>query len=248
VGDASGAILHSTQYAPYGEPFAATGSPQTAFGFTGELTDGNGLVYLRARYYAPGIGVFTALDPVEDGNRYAWVAGNVANRVDPSGMIGDGERWVILQDAEKWLGAAKRINLQPITKLSSEEFAVMVAAKFVTEDATIYSDPFSDGFQREVKSRVGLAAWVDQIRTGDAETSYGPGNIPLLQAKSAAEFWRRISGMSEGEVQCMTLFTNFGTFYYNLKERLNRMGFADDQDPDGMTPSVDQLIIQEMNG
>jgi RHS repeat-associated protein len=60
--------------------------------FTGEQTDANGLVYLRARYYHPELGVFTALDPVEGSmqqpmslNRYGYVAGNVVNRVDPSG-------------------------------------------------------------------------------------------------------------------------------------------------------------------
>jgi hypothetical protein len=31
--------------------------------------------------------VFPSLDPLEDDNRYAWVQGNVINRVDPSGMI-----------------------------------------------------------------------------------------------------------------------------------------------------------------
>jgi hypothetical protein len=29
-------------------PAASTGTPQTPFGFTGELADGNGLLYLRA--------------------------------------------------------------------------------------------------------------------------------------------------------------------------------------------------------
>jgi len=80
-------------YSPYGEPIAATGTNQTSFGFTGEPTDGNGLVYLRARYYAPNLGVFTELDPLEEMehapgnlNRYSWVQGNVVNRVDASGL------------------------------------------------------------------------------------------------------------------------------------------------------------------
>jgi RHS repeat-associated protein len=62
--------------------------------FTGEMVDANDLVYLRARYYVPGLGVFTGLDQVEGDigqimslNRYGYVAGNVVNSVDPSGMI-----------------------------------------------------------------------------------------------------------------------------------------------------------------
>jgi RHS repeat-associated protein len=60
------------------------GSP---FTFTGELTDANALLYLRARYYSPALGVFTALDPVESVNRYQYVGANPINAVDPSGVI-----------------------------------------------------------------------------------------------------------------------------------------------------------------
>ncbi|MCD4687448.1 MAG: hypothetical protein K8S97_16075 [Anaerolineae bacterium] len=79
-------------YAPYGAELEAGifGSP---FTFTGEQTDANGLVYLRARYYHPDLGVFPSLDPVEGDigramslNRYGYVAGNVVNAVDPSGL------------------------------------------------------------------------------------------------------------------------------------------------------------------
>jgi len=63
------------------------------YGFTGEMTDDNGLVYLRARHYAPSIGSFVSLDPFEgmicspmSFNGYSWVEGNVANWSDPSGL------------------------------------------------------------------------------------------------------------------------------------------------------------------
>ncbi|MCB9457531.1 MAG: DUF1308 domain-containing protein [Anaerolineaceae bacterium] len=53
----------------------------------------NRLLYLRARYYAPGLGVFTALDPFEGTylntmsvNRYGYVWGNPVNRADASGL------------------------------------------------------------------------------------------------------------------------------------------------------------------
>lgn len=76
--------------------FASTGTRQTPFGYTGEPTDTNGLVYLRARYYNPALGVFPSLDPLEGDmaragslNRYSWVEGNVPNAVDPSGLMGE---------------------------------------------------------------------------------------------------------------------------------------------------------------
>ncbi len=71
---------------------SGVGSP---FRFTGEQLDDNGLLYLRARYYHPELGVFTGLDPLEGNiaqvmslNRYGYVAGNVVNMVDPSGECG----------------------------------------------------------------------------------------------------------------------------------------------------------------
>ncbi|RMF77991.1 MAG: hypothetical protein D6737_16135 [Chloroflexi bacterium] len=44
------AVQESRLYAPYGQPFGVTGTSQTDFGFTGEWTDDNDLVHLRARY------------------------------------------------------------------------------------------------------------------------------------------------------------------------------------------------------
>jgi RHS repeat-associated protein len=77
----------SRLYTPYGEPSQLSGSAQSAYGFTGEPTDGNNLVYLRGRYYSPGIGQFINLDPLETTNRYGYVGGNPVNRVDPSGFL-----------------------------------------------------------------------------------------------------------------------------------------------------------------
>ena len=58
-------VLESRLYEPYGTPFGTSGTNQTVYGFTGEPVDGNELVYLRARYYAPNLGVFAGLDPFE---------------------------------------------------------------------------------------------------------------------------------------------------------------------------------------
>ncbi len=78
-----------------------TGTQQTVFGFTGQETDANSLLYLRARYYNPTIGQFVSLDPLEGKlcqpmslNRYMYVQGNAVNAVDPSGMI--------LERPEQW--------------------------------------------------------------------------------------------------------------------------------------------------
>ena len=91
VQDGLGSIRNDgISYDPYGNP---TGTIPANFGFTGEQTDGNGQVYLRARYYNPDKGVFTALDPWEGVdnrpmslNEYSWVEGRVINWRDPYGL------------------------------------------------------------------------------------------------------------------------------------------------------------------
>lgn len=87
-------VLQMRHYAPYGEVWGEQGTAQTPFGFTGEPTDQNNLVHLRARYYNPTLGIFPSLDPLEGSpmqplgfNRYAYVNGNPVNMVDPTGAI-----------------------------------------------------------------------------------------------------------------------------------------------------------------
>jgi len=56
---------------------------------SGQYTDNeSGLVYLRARYYDPGTGVFLTRDPLEAQTReaYGYVGGNPLNFTDPSGL------------------------------------------------------------------------------------------------------------------------------------------------------------------
>jgi len=79
---------------PYGDVMTDYnyGTMDSGYGFTGEQIDPNELVYLRARYYDPNVGVFASLDPFEGFdsspmslNGYSWVEGNVANWSDPTG-------------------------------------------------------------------------------------------------------------------------------------------------------------------
>ncbi|MBK9123550.1 MAG: hypothetical protein IPM16_10595 [Chloroflexi bacterium] len=56
-----GMLQSAVEYDPSASALVALAG--TAYGFTCELTDGNGLVYLRARYLAPGLGTFASRDP-----------------------------------------------------------------------------------------------------------------------------------------------------------------------------------------
>ena len=108
--DGAGDFVDTMSYNPYGVPDGAV----DGFGFTGEMTDANGLVHLRARYYDPNVGVFASLDPFEgiddfpmSLNGYSYVEGNPINWVDLSGLnhrlarlLNDGQCFNILQDTD----------------------------------------------------------------------------------------------------------------------------------------------------
>jgi len=95
LADVSGVTL-SRAYEPYGEVQDSSGSGMSSYGFTGEWTDSQtGLVYLRARHYAPGFGRFVSSDiwqgdellPISY-NQWVYGYGNPINYIDPTGMIG----------------------------------------------------------------------------------------------------------------------------------------------------------------
>jgi RHS repeat-associated protein len=91
--DNSGTVQLARGYTPYGEPLWTNGMASSRYTFTGEDYDPTvGLVFLRARYMQPTLGIFLARDPV-DGNDLrpesmnGWGYANDApsNYTDPSG-------------------------------------------------------------------------------------------------------------------------------------------------------------------
>ena len=93
LADPAGAVTLTQSYAPYGDVTQSVGTSQTNYAFTGESRDANGLVYLRARYYAPQDGRFISRD-LWDGNTKSpitynkWLYANAdpINNLDPSGF------------------------------------------------------------------------------------------------------------------------------------------------------------------
>ena len=48
--NSAGALAYMANYDPYGLPLEVGSDFNTSLGFTGEMTDPTGLIYLRARY------------------------------------------------------------------------------------------------------------------------------------------------------------------------------------------------------
>ena len=88
--DGVGAVVSSREWTPYG---VEIGGAQAGLGYTGEWFDGDaGLLYLRARWYEPGVGIFSSPDPFPGLKTqpfslqpYAYVLANPVNATDPSG-------------------------------------------------------------------------------------------------------------------------------------------------------------------
>jgi RHS repeat-associated protein len=92
VTDASGAIIASREYRPYGAPFIAQGDMERSFG--GHVEDSEvGLVYMQARFYDPQVGRFLSIDPfdlregeVRQAGHYHFGLNNPLSYTDPTGM------------------------------------------------------------------------------------------------------------------------------------------------------------------
>jgi RHS repeat-associated protein len=93
--NASGNVTDTYTYDAYGNLIGSTGDTVNKYLYTGEQYDSNlGEYYLRARYYDPSVGRFTARDPFEGFleeplslAKYPYVHGNPINYIDPSGLL-----------------------------------------------------------------------------------------------------------------------------------------------------------------
>ncbi len=95
----NGQITDTFQYDTYGKLMGRTGSSFVIFGYNGKdgvVTDKNGLIYMRARYYSPELRRFVNADILAGEisnavtlNRYAYANGNPVSNVDPFGLSAD---------------------------------------------------------------------------------------------------------------------------------------------------------------
>jgi len=93
LANASGSVTLARSYEPYGNTLTSVGSGITVYHFTGKIRDANtNLLYLRARYYALGVGRFVTRDSWKGDpfhpnslHKYVYALNNPVLYVDPSG-------------------------------------------------------------------------------------------------------------------------------------------------------------------
>ena len=99
ITDANGNITDTFAYDTYGKLLSRTGTNKVIFGYNGRdgvITDDNGLIYMRARYYSPAIKRFINADIIPGKlsnavtlNRFAYANGNPVSFVDPFGLTAE---------------------------------------------------------------------------------------------------------------------------------------------------------------
>ena len=92
----NGLVTDTFEYDTYGKLISRTGSTKILFMYNGRdgvVTDDNGLIYMRARYYSPELRRFINSDIIAGEiteaitlNRYAYANGNPVSNVDPLGL------------------------------------------------------------------------------------------------------------------------------------------------------------------
>jgi RHS repeat-associated protein len=97
--DLSGTVTDRFAWSPYGAPLARQGTTVDPFryhGRDGAADFGVGVLLMRFRPYQPGVQRFTTRDMLfgnglspQTQNRYAFVLGNPAQRIDPLGLTSD---------------------------------------------------------------------------------------------------------------------------------------------------------------
>lgn len=106
--DASGAIIATYDYAPYGTAVASMSPAPNGPGYTGHVNDPDtGLIYMQARYYDP-IGRMLSVDPIGPTpgnvftfNRYGYANNNPSTFTDPDGkksVVRDGKIIILPED------------------------------------------------------------------------------------------------------------------------------------------------------
>ncbi len=117
--DKTGKVVQRFQYGPYGELVKGDASV-TPFLFNGKfgvMTEGNGLYYMRARFYSAEMKRFVNQDVLlgnvavgQSLNRYAFVTGRPVNLVDPFGLFGQDDATSLALDFVPVVGSCKGVS------------------------------------------------------------------------------------------------------------------------------------------
>ena len=191
-----GAVTRRYDYDAYGAEKAPAPADANPFRYCGEYYDAeSGQIYLRARYYAPGVGRFLTEDPARAGlNWYVYCGNNPVMFVDPSGL----DSWVFYDGdsfSEQAKTEAERLKVQYDTEVHLidiwsltgflENWNRMVEADSSIDEVSMlfHGSPFTI-YLGEADGRVGQLTSSTQDVTPHGSPGYYVGDLTTASMKS----------------------------------------------------------------
>ena len=221
-----GNVTKSYDYDAYGNeknPDAADANP---FRYCGEYFDKEtGTYYLRARYYAPGIGRFISEDSYwgKDNdplslNLYTYCENEPINRIDPSG-----HDWLdkVIDSILNFFGISSDLD-ETATGPHSDMYKISTAFYWgIQTDITFFCMNYTQAFFDTIE----WAAQQDAITTAISPVkqnlnSLSKGAVKTEIASSAAQYQRLKQSLATEEIQSVIKTTEHGA------ERLMTRGFS----------------------
>jgi RHS repeat-associated protein len=163
LADPTGQVVASYSFSPFSVPLGESGGEP--YGYTGEQWDASaGLVFLRARYYNPSLGIFTSKDPLagdprrpQTFNGYMYANQNPLRYRDPSGYDGQDVTEFLMGVVYQWIANnydALGISAKSQLRAGAEEVA----------EQHRYSVPFQIG--RFTGSMIGIGQAIWEVEAG----------------------------------------------------------------------------------
>jgi RHS repeat-associated protein len=195
--DLSANVAATFAYSAFGSLLSRTGNATTPFMFDGAegvMTEANGLLYMRFRYYSPALGRFLSEDDLlgtaaspESLNRYAFVANGPEDATDPSGhgpIYGDTPdvQWDSLA---AWASAGAAAA--GLSGVIDKDFPPPTAGDLGQEAAGDWMAAMGTGSPYYIPARF------EDIKR--YITSYGPFNAPDSAGTTGPATWGTVLGM-----------------------------------------------------
>ena len=156
ITDASGNITDTFAYDTYGKLISRTGTSKVIFGYNGRdgvVTDGNGLIYMRARYYSPEMKRFINADIIAGKlsnaitlNRFAYANGNPVSFVDPFGL------WSLKEAQSSFSNWISKINIRDINPQNT-------ARDIINKFKELITDTYNDSKQTIIDACRDVIDW-----------------------------------------------------------------------------------------
>lgn len=191
ITDASGNITDTFAYDTYGKMISRTGTSQIIFGYNGRdgvVTDGNGLIYMRARYYAPDMRRFVNADIIRGKisnaitlNRFTYANGNPVSLVDPFGLSAERGNNASVSPKNAWQVFCDIVDFDEeefLAGFESLNFVDVSTALVINEDAleAVYA-AFKDMVENSSRPKGwGKREWARLIKDASKQLDdlYGP--------------------------------------------------------------------------